>query len=124
MESIKCMVLLTDLQIYAQVGIDDMLIESVSLDGLIADVLKIFDKQIDEKQAQIYLDDLPTISANRSAIYQLFQNLISNAIKFSGEKAPIVHIQYEREAEFHTIRVSDNGIGIPEDYHKKNIYCF
>ena len=116
--------LLTDLQIYAQVGIDDILIESVSLDGLISDILKILRKQIEESNAQIFMDDLPTISANRSGVHQLFQNLISNAIKFSGDKSPIIHIRYERENEFHTIRVSDNGIGIPEIYHQQIFVAF
>jgi signal transduction histidine kinase len=73
---------------------------------------------IEESKAEIIVDKLPVISGNKSQIIRLFQNLISNAIKFSKE-TPRISVQAIEKNKEWMISVSDNGIGIkPEDFNK------
>jgi PAS domain S-box-containing protein len=59
---------------------------------------------------------LPTVAAEEVLLMQLFQNLISNSIKYRGTETPRIHVSAEREGEGWRFAVRDNGIGIdPED---------
>jgi light-regulated signal transduction histidine kinase (bacteriophytochrome) len=65
--------------------------------------------------ASIQTLDLPTVKAHEIALVQLFQNLISNAIKYSKEH-PLIQISAQREEAFWKFAIADNGIGIdPHD---------
>ncbi len=70
---------------------------------------------IEESGAEIRAEKLPTVVADRSQMVQLLQNLISNAIKFRGDDAPLVEIRSVRQNGHYLISVSDNGIGIPAE---------
>jgi light-regulated signal transduction histidine kinase (bacteriophytochrome) len=74
---------------------------------------------IQESHAQVSFDRLPAILGDKSQIIRLFQNLISNAIKFRSNEAPRIFIEgIEKDHEW-VISVRDNGIGIkPEDFKK------
>jgi two-component system CheB/CheR fusion protein len=77
------------------------------------------------------MENLPVIQAIPGQIHQLFQNLISNSIKFNTTGAPLITISHEEicEAdaqqfgidpkEFTCVRLSDNGIGFDEQYKEK-----
>jgi PAS domain S-box-containing protein len=72
---------------------------------------------IEDSGAQIVSGNLPVVRAHPVHLVQLFQNLISNAIRYCGEQPPWIEIRanlHHREWEF---SISDNGIGIPERYH-------
>lgn len=72
-------------------------------------------KEITVAKAEVTSDPLPTIVADEAQIEQLLQNLLSNALKFSGSPPVDVHVSAkESEAEW-TISVKDNGIGIDPD---------
>ena len=65
-------------------------------------------------------DDLPTISCDEEKMYQVFDNLLTNAIKFVGDtENPEIEIGYEDKGEFHQFSAGDNGIGIDPKYHQK-----
>jgi signal transduction histidine kinase len=68
---------------------------------------------IAEKGARVRVADLPEVLADRRELVQVFQNLIGNAVKFSGARVPEVDITGWREGDAVHFRVSDNGIGIP-----------
>jgi two-component sensor histidine kinase len=71
---------------------------------------------IAESGAIVTSDPLPTVVAEEVMLMQLFQNLISNSIKYRGEETPRIHVSAEREAEGWLFAVRDNGIGIdPQD---------
>ncbi len=71
---------------------------------------------IAQSGATITSDALPTVMAEEVVLTQLFQNLISNSIKYRGGDAPKIHIAAERNAEGWLFSVRDNGIGIdPRD---------
>jgi signal transduction histidine kinase len=78
---------------------------------------------IDERNAMIKIDDLPTIEAHPMLISQLFQNLINNGIKYNQSAQPSIHIWSEISAtEGLVFAVKDNGIGIPEK-HKQDVFA-
>ncbi len=82
----------------------------------------------------ILAEQLPSIEVNRFHIITLFQNLIENAWKYNESPQKRVEISYERRAQEHILRFSDNGIGISEEYsqeifkpfkklHAKSVYA-
>ncbi|MCD6010219.1 MAG: chemotaxis protein [Flavipsychrobacter sp.] len=102
---------------------------SADLNGIIGQILEDVDFVIKEKNATINIGMLPTINAKAEQIRQLFQNLISNALKFSSDKPPVINIREVNEAErksqpdaddkYVLIEVADNGIGFDETYSEK-----
>ena len=62
--------------------------------------------------AHIEIDALPDVMADAIQIGQVFENLIDNAIKFRGNRAPHIRIDAEASGDEWIIRVQDNGIGI------------
>lgn len=70
---------------------------------------------VQETDAEITHDSLPTVTCDENQIVLLFQNLVNNAIKYCDDGPPRIHVSAEREADEVTFSVTDNGIGIPED---------
>jgi light-regulated signal transduction histidine kinase (bacteriophytochrome) len=69
-----------------------------------------------ESGAVVTSGPLPTVVAEEIMLTQLFQNLISNAIKYRSKETPRIHVSAERDGEGWRFAVSDNGIGIdPQD---------
>ncbi len=80
---------------------------------------------IDAANARLHICDLPVIRGFELELRQLFQNLISNAIKFSKEGVrPEIHIQADEDRAYWHFAVQDNGIGIPEAFHEKIFNIF
>ena len=76
-------------------------------------------------QAIVTHDPLPTVVADGKQLAQLFQNLISNGVKFSREGlAPAIHIAAREEGDEWVFCVRDNGIGIEAQYHNKVFEIF
>jgi len=70
-------------------------------------------------------DNLPTIYCDAERIYQVFENLLVNAIKFTGStKNPKIEIGYEDRGNFHQFYLRDNGIGIDPKYYRKIFETF
>ncbi|MBW2330276.1 MAG: PAS domain S-box protein [Deltaproteobacteria bacterium] len=70
-------------------------------------------------------DNLPRIYCDGERIYQVFENLLVNAIKFTrGTKNPKIEIGYEDRGDFHKFHFKDNGIGIDPKYHRKIFQMF
>jgi light-regulated signal transduction histidine kinase (bacteriophytochrome) len=110
---------------YAHISKGDIRFGQVDLNEVIINVKENLEQQIDERDAEIIIAaDLPTVSADKVQMSQLFQNLVSNAIKFS-ETRPRIEIKATRKEEgMYEFSVSDNGIGIPDAYQKKIFVLF
>lgn len=105
--------------------------EKTDLNRIIKHICEDLEITIREKKASISLGTLPTIDAVPGQMHQVFQNLISNALKFSNKKFPQVSIAQKpitkEQAEelninpnnFVYIVVSDNGIGFENQYKEK-----
>jgi light-regulated signal transduction histidine kinase (bacteriophytochrome) len=75
--------------------------------------------------AKITVDKLPTLMIQKSATVQLLQNLVENAIKFRGEDNPKIHISARPlENDKWEFSVTDNGVGIDENYQQKAFQPF
>ena len=96
-------------------------IEDIVLNDIISDINWNLQILLDERNAKIISDGLTTIRGDKTLITQLFQNLISNGIKYNESKEPTVTITCEDQGTMVEICVSDNGIGIPEKY-KENVF--
>lgn len=81
-------------------------------------------QEIAENQAQIEIKQLPELTINKSAVSQLFQNLIGNAIKFKGEQPPIIHVSCELQNDYWLFKVRDNGVGMDEAFQQKAFLPF
>lgn len=115
----QMMQLLNDLLEYTRVGRSDTPFGTVDLQVIAEraiDNLRVF---IEEAQAQMVVDSLPRIQGDQTALLQLFQNLIANAIKFRGHRTPVVTINARLEGGTWQINVDDNGIGIDQKDNSK-----
>lgn len=82
-------------------------------------------ESIREGDAEIISSGLPVLIANEIEIKQLFQNLISNAIKFRKKETPlIIEIRAEERPNEWLFMIKDNGIGMEEKYHDKIFIIF
>ncbi len=89
--------------------------------GIAMDNLKM---DIEESKAEITHDELPVVKVDPTMIVQLFQNLIANAIKFTGDKAPKIHIRAYKDNNSWVFCVKDNGIGISKLFFEKIFTVF
>jgi PAS domain S-box-containing protein len=74
---------------------------------------------IQENDARVTSDPLPTVHGSDSLLCRLFQNLVGNAIKFRRDEPPRVRVSAERFDDAWRFSVRDNGIGIDSEYHEK-----
>ena len=85
---------------------------SIDCGAVLAKALLNLQAAIEESGAIVTSDPLPTVVAEEVLLTQLFQNLISNSIKYRGGETPRIHVSAERQAEGWLFAVRDNGIGI------------
>jgi light-regulated signal transduction histidine kinase (bacteriophytochrome) len=98
--------------------------EMVDLNRIIDDLRQNLSNQIGENDVSIETKELPTIFGDQVLISQLFQNLISNAIKFKSERKPLIRIDFKQTDKEYLFSVSDNGIGIQKEYSDKIFVIF
>ncbi len=134
--------LINDLLMYSRLTTRERRTSMIDLSDIVSKVLGDLEIRIEENHGQVIVDKLPTIEADEFRMRQLFQNLIGNALKFHrADVPPVVHITTEPVYDHHLdatntpadspqdshmtlpiawrIRVSDNGIGIPETYRDR-----
>ena len=105
---------------YALVGKKEITFEETDLNKTLEMVCFNLQKEIQERDVELLMTPLPSICADKIGLIHLFQNLISNAIKFCPEdRTPIVKITTKLEGPFWIIKIKDNGIGISEEYRSK-----
>ena len=121
--------LIQDLLGYSRVGRDEPVFFPIDLTTIVNDVASDLEMRIEREQGRVECGNLPTIEGDSTQLRQLFQNLISNALKFHVDGVPpIVAISSEtRNASsgnlaskaYYEIRIVDNGIGFDEKYSEK-----
>jgi signal transduction histidine kinase/CheY-like chemotaxis protein len=79
---------------------------------------------IADRSARIEIAPLPTVRADSTQLTQLFQNLIHNALKFRGQREPVVNVSAQREGAAWKFCVRDNGIGVALEYSDKIFNLF
>jgi len=118
--------LITDLTKYTLAGVEQLDVSRVSLKEVIQLVIYNLQERIQETNTIINQpEQLPFIDSNFSALLQIFQNIISNAIKYQPiDNQPIINISYRENEAFHFIEIKDNGIGIKKENFRKVFTVF
>lgn len=122
--TIRMQKLIKDLMDFSRVGRNAEM-KPVNMQKLMQTVVEQLHDQITEAQAVVSFENLPIINGNKLELIRLFQNLISNAIKFQTKgKQSLVSIHYTDNLEHHEFVVKDNGIGINKDQQERIFEVF
>jgi len=105
-----------DLLEYSQVGAKEKKFKPTDCSGVVQKAVGNLQAAIEESNAVVTYDELPTVMVDTPQMISLLQNLIDNAIKFRGKEAPRIYISAERKGDEWVFSIRDNGIGIdPKD---------
>lgn len=118
--------LIRDLRAFSKVDSAKLNIRSINIDFMLTEVIKELKATIDYQSAEvIVVNELPIIDGDRIKLKQLFQNLVTNALKYvdKGVTPRIEISSEERDADF-LFKVKDNGIGIAEKDQKRIFQLF
>jgi signal transduction histidine kinase len=120
----RMQILINDLLAFSRVGriVRDPVL--VSCDAVLEQALANLSYTIEQTDAEIEADPLPRVSAEVPLLTTVFQNLISNALKFRGDDPPHVRVTARRDGDFWEFAVSDNGIGIDPEYAERIFVIF
>lgn len=117
--SVRMKQMIMDLLEYSRVGTKQEMFRAIHIESELNDVLVNLNDLIERSRAEITHDPLPVVFGDESQLLLLFQNLITNAIKFRKEnEPPKIHISVacDHEKNEYVFSISDNGIGIEEQY--------
>jgi len=114
-----------DLLDYSRVGRQEYPNQVVNITTLITEVEHALHTLITEKNATVIKDNLPSLITKKTPLSQVFQNLISNALKYAKKDlAPIIRITSEEKEDYWQFSVSDNGEGIGDNFYEKVFVIF
>ncbi len=116
--------LINDLLKYSRITTRGNPFEPVDISGLMEEVVDDLQQQIAETDAAVTHEELPTITADKSQLRRLLQNLVSNAIKYRGDEPPEIHIGVREQQDAWRFAVADNGVGIPEEQQDRVFVIF
>ena len=116
--------LINDLLKYSRIATHTQPLQETNLNDILKTVLSNLQQSIKESNATITYKELPSIFINKSHMIQLFQNLISNALKFKKEIPPKIYIDAIKKENEWIFSVKDNGIGIEKKYFDRIFNIF
>lgn len=121
--------LIIDILNYSRLSANFSRIEKVELSEITKELKEDFELVIQEKGAEVIIGDLPCVEVNKGQVRQVFQNILSNALKFSKQQVPpVISVQAKRiskksfestpqaDGPYCLISIRDNGIGFDENY--------
>ena len=103
--------LIDDLLAYSRLSSGANKFEDTDCNEVVDRVMQVLDASIAETGAAVHCGSLPTVKGDGIQLHQLFQNLISNGIKFRSAEAPDIEVSSQREGEHWLFAIKDNGIG-------------
>jgi PAS domain S-box-containing protein len=116
--------LINDLLTYSRVGTPGKPPQPIQSGAVLSRVLQSMRDKLEEAQADVVCGVLPMVRADETQLGQLFQNLISNALKFRSERLPRIKLgAVDRNGEW-IFSVEDNGIGIDRQYADRIFQMF
>ena len=117
--------IILDILEFSRIGKYDEPIKVIDLNQVVDEVCKILNNTITEKNASIEYGDLPFLNTYQIPIQQVFMNLIGNSLKYcKSDVNPKIKISCTESEQFWKFAVSDNGIGIEEEYFDKVFEIF
>ncbi|WP_114751012.1 PAS domain S-box protein [Pleomorphovibrio marinus] len=117
--------IILDLLDYSRIGKGDEEMVELDMQELVEEIMLLHQSTIKEKKAKITMGKLPVLKNYKTPVMQVMQNLIGNALKYSRpEGTPRVEINAEFKDNRWVFAISDNGIGIEEEYFDKIFVIF
>jgi len=116
--------LINDLLAYSRVGTRGEPLRSADSEAVCEEAIRNLRAAIEESGAEVARDPLPRVLADAAQLRQLFQNLISNALKFRSPEPPRVHVSADRNGNEWRFSVRDNGIGIDPEHAQRIFVLF
>ena len=114
--------LITDILEYSSVGANDFDLQDVNLNEVVEELKQVL--FVPEHISIQILKTLPILKGDKTKLKQVFQNLISNAIKFNDKAKGIIKIDYLEHKSYYQFSVKDNGVGVESKYHDKIFKIF
>ena len=116
--------LLEGILAYSHVTREETGLPRADASDVLKDVLANLRGQLDQAGAVVTMGQLPMVPMHDSALAQIFQNLINNAVKFRGKEMPHVHIAAEERDDRYVFSVVDNGLGVESEYREQIFELF
>lgn len=120
----RMQLLINDLLAYSRVDRKGHLFENVDCGRVLGYVLTDLQMSIEQAQAVITSDVLPVVEGDMVQLIQVFENLLSNSLKFHREVPVRIHISVQHDENFWQFTVQDNGIGIEPVYWERIFLLF
>ncbi len=117
--------LILDLLEFSRVGRTDDDHEMIDFNSLVKEVTALYRKKIEDLKATVKFKDLPSMLIYKTPLKQVFQNLISNSLKYHRHGVPpVIEISAKETAMNFEFCIKDNGIGIDAEFHDKIFIIF
>jgi PAS domain S-box-containing protein len=118
----KMELLISDILLYSSITTEISDLNHVDLNQLVLELKQIL--YIPDNISIEILNKLPVIKGDKTKLQQVFQNLISNAVKFNDKKAGRIEIDVKKQKSYYQFSIRDNGIGIDKKFHDKIFKIF
>jgi PAS domain S-box-containing protein len=116
--------LIMDLLEYSRVGTGKDGFGWIDTGIVLKEVGDIFREKIIDARARIDIGEMPRVWGDKVQLTQLFQNLLSNALKYHSDQAPVIRIRAKEEPACWQFSIADNGIGIDPQFFDKIFIIF
>ena len=111
--------LIQSVLVHSSISTEKKEIQAIEVASVIKEVMQNLNQAINESKATIIYGELPSVAVERLQLIQLFQNLISNAIKYADDRSPYIVISAEKSVDEWLFSIRDNGIGIDNKYAER-----
>lgn len=117
--------IILDLLEYSKIGKEKYKNETVKVNEIVEEVILLYHETITLKNAQVHFQNLPAIYSDTTAVFQLFYQIIGNALKYTDDGiSPALTIASDENRQEWIFSVADNGIGIEKQYFEKIFLLF
>ncbi len=108
--------LISDLLTYSRLSTEKIEISEIDTKSVLIQVMMNLQKMMENSNCEIIFNKLPTVKGEITGLTQLFQNIISNGIKFNNSDSVKIHIDWKIEDNNWLFSIKDNGLGIDSQY--------
>jgi PAS domain S-box-containing protein len=116
--------LIEDLLAFSRVGTRGAPLVPTDSEAVFRTAVKNLGAAIEEADAVLTNDSLPTVIADETQLEQLYMNVLGNALKFRGPRQTVIHVAAHRQGRHWRFSVQDNGIGIAPEYFDRIFVIF
>ncbi len=122
--AMRMQMLINDLLDYSRITRQEQTFQEIAVSKVLGLVISNLQKKIEESGAVITNDHLPVVLGSEQQLIRVFQNLLDNALKYRSEEIPLIHISVNALEDMYRFGITDNGIGIDEEYKDRVFEIF